>query len=265
MKSVIRAEIEIFFTTLAFFTRIPKPAWVTWSPERLNQSVRYLPLVGWVVGAVAAFSYLGFATVLPLSISVILSMILTTGLTGAFHEDGLADTCDGLGGGMSKEKVLMIMKDSRVGSFGAIGMALMLMAKAAALIELGFMGGAILVSAMLVAHPLSRLASISLIQILPYVREDESAKSKLLARRLTLRELLIACTFGLLPLALLSPAAIIFSLMTVSAITALAAWIFARRLGGYTGDLLGAAQQLTELACYLGILVASRAAVIKAL
>ncbi|MDD3652522.1 adenosylcobinamide-GDP ribazoletransferase [Immundisolibacter sp.] len=267
----MRYQLELFFTALGFFTRLPVPAWVPWSPERLNHAARFFPLVGWVVGAVGAASYAVFALVLPASLAVILSMAVTIRLTGAFHEDGFADSCDGLGGGWDKAQVLAIMKDSRIGSYGTIGMVLMLMAKAAALIELTRLGAtapqgtaAGVAAALLVAHPLSRLAATSLIHLLPYVRQDDSAKSRQLARRLTPMELAIAGTCGLLPLALLAPAEALGALVAVVAVTVWAARLFVRRLGGYTGDLLGATQQLAELAAYLGLLAAPRLAALAA-
>ena len=262
----MRYQLELFFTALGFFTRIPVPAWVPWSAERMNHAARYFALVGWVVGAVGALGYLALAWLLPPAVAVILSMALTIRLTGAFHEDGFADSCDGLGGGWDKEQVLAIMKDSRIGSYGTIGMVLLLMAKAAALIELARLGTqglsgdlagmGMLPVALLVAHPLSRLAATSLIHVLPYVREDESAKSAALAKRLSTTELSIAAGCGLLPLALLAPTQIVAVVLAVLGVTAWAARMFRRRLGGYTGDLLGATQQVTELACYLALLAA---------
>lgn len=252
----MRYQLELFFTALGFFTRIPVPAWVPWSPERLNHAARYFPLVGWVVGAAGAGAFLALAQVLPVSLAVILSMAATIRLTGAFHEDGWADTCDGLGGGWDKAQVLSIMKDSRIGSYGTVGVVLMLLAKAAALVELAAHSHAAAALALLAAHPLSRLASTSLIHWLPYVREDESSKSKPLARALRPSELLTAAACGLAPLVLLAPLQAAAALAAVAALTLWAARVFLRRLGGYTGDLLGAAQQGSELACYLGILLA---------
>ena len=132
----MREHLARFFTALGYFTRLPVPAWVAWSPERLARAAAWLPLVGWVVGIAGATTLYAFALVLPASLAVILSMALTVRLTGALHEDGFADACDGLGGGWDKAQILAIMKDSRMGSYGAIGIVLMLLAKAAALIEL---------------------------------------------------------------------------------------------------------------------------------
>ena len=271
----MRYQLELFFTALGFFTRIPVPAWVPWSAERMNHAARYFALVGWVVGAAGALGYLALASLLPPGVAVILSMALTIRLTGAFHEDGFADSCDGLGGGWDKAQVLAIMKDSRIGSYGTIGMVLMLLAKAAALVELAdpaalapLAGSAASVPpadtvppgvgvalALLVAHPLSRLAATVVMHRLPYVRADDSAKSAAVARPLAPAELALAATCGLLPLLLLPPAGAFCALLAAMVATTWTARLFLRRLGGYTGDLLGATQQASELSIYLGLLV----------
>ncbi|HNC68785.1 MAG TPA: adenosylcobinamide-GDP ribazoletransferase, partial [Thauera aminoaromatica] len=182
----MRDQLELFFTALGFFTRLPVPAWVPWSSERMHHAARYFALVGWVVGGAGALGYLALAWLLPPAVAVVLSMALTIRLTGAFHEDGFADSCDGLGGGWDKAQILAIMKDSRIGSYGTIGMVLMLLAKAAALVELAgpAVQGAGVALALLVAHPLSRLAATVVLHRLPYVRADDSAKSAAVARPL---------------------------------------------------------------------------------
>ncbi|THF63153.1 adenosylcobinamide-GDP ribazoletransferase [Pseudothauera nasutitermitis] len=252
----MRYQLELFLTALGYFTRIPVPAWVPWSTQRLNHAARYFPLVGWVVGGVGAAAWLGFAQVLPASLAVILSMAVTIRFTGAFHEDGWADSCDGLGGGWDKAQVLAIMKDSRIGSYGTVGLVLMLLAKAFALIELAAHGNAAVALALLAAHPLSRLGATALIHWLPYAREDDSSKSKPLAHALRPGELAIAALCGLVPLILLGFAQALAALLAAGAVALWAARLFLRRLGGYTGDLLGAAQQAGELGIYLGILIA---------
>jgi adenosylcobinamide-GDP ribazoletransferase len=252
----MRYQLELFFTALGFFTRIPVPGWVPFSTERLNHSARYFPLVGIVVGGVGAAVFWFARQWLPASLSVILSMAATVRLTGAFHEDGFADTCDGLGGGWDKAQVLTIMKDSRIGSYGTVGMVLMLLAKAAALVEIAAHGTPAAITAMIAAHALSRFASTSLIHTLPYVREDATSKSKPLARQLTDMELFVAGLGGLAPLLLLGWIEALGAAVAVLIVTWWAARVFRQRLGGYTGDCLGAAQQGTELATYLGILIA---------
>ena len=122
----LAAEIRLFFTALMFFTRLPCPAWVGYSESYLNHSARYFPLVGVIVGGIGGLTFWLAQLIWPPSIAVLLSMLATIAVTGAFHEDGLADSCDGFGGGWGKEQVLAIMKDSRLGTFGAIGLGLIL-------------------------------------------------------------------------------------------------------------------------------------------
>jgi adenosylcobinamide-GDP ribazoletransferase len=253
----MRGQFALFFTALGYFTRLPVPAWVTWSPERMKQCVRYLPLVGWVVGGAGAASLYLLAQVLPAGLAVILSMAVTIRLTGALHEDGFADTCDGLGGGWDKAQVLAIMKDSRIGSYGAIGIVLMLLAKAMALVELTAAGPAPAAAALLAAHPLSRLAATAVLHALPYARDDDSSKAGVVAQRLSRFELVLAGGLGLLPAVLvLAPLQFLAALVLAGMLTLWLARLFLRRLGGHTGDLLGAVQQAAELACYVGVLLA---------
>jgi adenosylcobinamide-GDP ribazoletransferase len=248
---MMRTELEYFFAALRFFTRLPVPAWVGHSPEQLNHAARYFPLVGVIVGAIGA-AVTGLAwLILPLSLAVIAGMVATLLATGAFHEDGLSDTVDGFGGGWEKPQVLAIMKDSRIGSYGAIAAALMLLAKWNALMELS---DEALLPAIVAAHAVSRFASTTLIHALDYVRDDAGGKSKPLAEKLGTGELLLAGLFGLSPCLLLPYPETLVALALVVLVTWWAGRYFVRRIGGYTGDCLGAAQQLAELAFYLGLL-----------
>ncbi len=244
----MRYQLELFYTALGFFTRVPVPAWVPFSQERLNHAARYFSAVGWVVGFVGALVLYVSSLVLPLSVAVVLSMAATVRLTGCFHEDGFADSCDGLGGGWEKTQVLAIMKDSRIGSYGTVGVVLLLLAKYAALVEMGRQFAPL---ALVVAHPLSRLGSTALIRALEYVRDDDTARAKPLAVRLSNGELACAATFGLAPLLLLQWQEGVAAALAAALVAALAGRYFVRRIGGYTGDCLGATQQGAELAIYL--------------
>lgn len=247
----MRTQLEYFFAALRFFTRLPVPAWVGHSQDQLDHATRYFPLIGWIVGLIGALVTWAAVWVLPLSLAVLLGMAATLLATGAFHEDGFADSCDGFGGGWRKEDVLRIMKDSRIGSYGAIGMGLLLLTKWNALYELD----ALVIAALLCAHPLSRAAAVTLIYALDYVR-DEDGKSKPLAVRLSTGELLLAALFGLLPLLLLPWQLALQGLAAAAVATALMARYTLRRIGGYTGDVLGATQQVAEVSFYLGLLCA---------
>jgi len=251
----IARELAHFFAALRFFTRLPVPRWVGHSQEQLDHAARYFPLVGILVGAIGAGVTEGAAIVLPISLAILLGMAATLLVTGAFHEDGFADAVDGFGGGWDRGQILAIMKDSRIGSYGAVGIGMMLLAKYTALVEIDAAADPPLLALALIAgHAVSRFASATLIFALDYARDDESSRSKPLARRLSAGELLLAGIFGLAPGVLLPDLALLTALGLVAAVTLLAGIYFKRRLGGYTGDCLGAMQQIAELAFYLGLL-----------
>ncbi|MCF8197786.1 MAG: adenosylcobinamide-GDP ribazoletransferase [Sulfuritalea sp.] len=251
----MKRELEYFFAALRFFTRLPVPAWVGHTQLQLDHAARYFPLIGIIIGGIGAGVTELAALVLPISIAILLGMAATILATGAFHEDGFADTCDGFGGGWDKAQVLTIMKDSRVGSYAALGVGMILLTKWSALTELDTdFGPPFLTLALIAGHAVSRLASTVLIFFLDYVREDASAKSKPLAQRMASHELAIAFAIGLAPCLLLPPQEVLVALFAVALSTLLAARYFLRRIGGYTGDCLGATQQLSEVAFYLGLL-----------
>ena len=134
---MLRQEAEAFFGAVRFFTRLPVPAWVGHSQEALDRAARYFPLVGILVGVLGGLTFLLAAFVLPVSLALLFSMAATLLVTGAFHEDGLADVADGLGGSYDRERALDIMKDSRIGAFGAMALVLALLAKLCLLALLG--------------------------------------------------------------------------------------------------------------------------------
>lgn len=248
-------QLRLFFIALQFFTRMPIPGWVGFAPEWLQHSARYFPAVGIVVGAVTAVVYGLAAVIWPQPVAVLLSTAAGIYLTGAFHEDGFADMCDGFGGGLSAERVLEIMKDSRIGAYGAIGVGLLLALKCMLLFSLPLWTVA---PVLLAAHPVSRLASTSLIRFLAYARSE--GKAKPLAQHMSQREFVIAIATTALPVAVLgvvgslSWASIAAGIGGALFATVWLARLFVRRIGGFTGDCLGAVQQLAEVAFYLGVL-----------
>ena len=272
----LRHELRLFFTALQFFTRVPVPAWVGFEPAWLQGCVRYFPLVGACVGLAGALVLAAASLLWPPVVAVVLSMAATVWLTGAFHEDGWADTCDGLGGAVSRARALEIMKDSRIGSYGAVGLMLILGLKAAVLTQLlspllselndanashihqVLLGWTVM--ALVWSHITSRLAPVLLIRWLPYAGDAAHAKAKPLATGVgwagLAATLLVWAALGLAMLAWVGwagwPTATWLRAMGWSSLAALlgtalmAGWLW-RRLGGYTGDTLGAAQQLTEV------------------
>ena len=251
---MLQQEAAIFFAALRFFTRLPVPRWVGHSEEQLNHAARWFPAVGWIVGASGAAVTLAALLVWPAPVAVLLGMVATLLVTGAFHEDGLADTIDGLGGGWTREDALSIMKDSRIGSYGAIGIGIALLLKFLALGEHAVLPAPTFALVLVAGHAVSRFASTTLICFLDYARAE--GKAKPLATRMGGGELAFAALGGLAPCLFLPWAQVAGALGLTALVTLLAARSFVKRLGGYTGDCLGATQQLAEIAFYLGLLCA---------
>jgi adenosylcobinamide-GDP ribazoletransferase len=255
-------ELRLSLTAVQFFTRLPVPAWVGHSAQQLEQAARYLPLVGAGIGAIAAAALWFGALALPLTLAVGLSIIASILATGAFHEDGLSDFADGMGGGHTREKILAIMKDSRVGAYGVIALVLVLLLKYQALVALGSRYPLSFIAATLIAaHSISRLLAASLMVTQRYIRDDDSARAKPATRQLNAISITVALVTGLATLGLLYATGAGATTIGVAVGGALLmrawlAWRLQKRLGGYTGDCLGAVQQLTELAFYLGLLAA---------
>jgi adenosylcobinamide-GDP ribazoletransferase len=254
----LRHQLQLFFTALQFFTRLPAPRWVGFDAAWLQHAARYFPAVGIIVSLACAAVYWLAALWLPQVVAVLLSTAAGIYLTGAFHEDGFADVCDGFGGGMQPSRVLEIMRDSRVGAYGVIGIVLLLATKIAGLASLPVLQ---VMPALLIAHPLSRCFAAALIWRMPYVREE--GKVKPLAQNMSKGEFTVAAVTAALPLIVCVATGwlALQALLLAMLLGAGAAWFlarkFQRRVGGYTGDCLGAVQQFSEVAIYLGLLAAA--------
>jgi len=258
-RTWLQHQVRLIFIALQFFTRIQIPAWVGFDDSWLHQASRYFVLVGVLIGALASSAYFCLTLLFPQMIAVLLSTIFSIYLTGAFHEDGFADVCDGFGGAVTPERTLEIMKDSRIGAYGAIGILLMLALKCASLF---YLPTQTVIAALLVGHPVSRLASSAFIWRLNYVRAE--GKAKPLAQHMTTGEFMTALCCALLPIAMvlalgwLSWLSLLTGLIALVVAGVYLSRVFVRRIGGYTGDCLGAVQQLSEVAFYLGLVAALR-------
>lgn len=241
-----------FCLALAFFTRLPIPARTQYSPQAQQRAIGYFSVIGWLLGALLALALWGASQIWPQPVAVLLTMVLGLLLTGALHEDGLSDMCDGLGGGVDHAKKLAIMKDSRVGSYGALALILSQLLKFCLLLSLPAPWWALLL-----AQPLSRTLAGSLMFVLPYVRV-ESAKAKAVVGEWAWRDLLGLLAGGVLALCLLPWPLALTCLLLLGLLFIWLVRFLTRHLGGYTGDCLGAAQQLAELLIYL--LLATRLA-----
>ena len=276
--------IREYLIAVQFFTRIPitgrLASWVGFSPDLLRASAAHFPGVGVLVGAIAAASYAVISALLPVSVftplaAAALSTVVTVLVTGGFHEDGLADVADGLGGSIDKARALEIMKDSRVGAFGAMALSLALLAKVALLAILGSVEGVpngwvagfeesplngwYVCTALFAGHVISRGLPLLLIYLLPHVGDTATSKSKPLAEQIAPAGLLLALVWCVAAL-LVAGAFLDATTLLVAASFAVVAllWmgrLFNRRLEGFTGDCLGATQQVCEIAFYFGLAV----------
>ena len=246
-------QLRLFLCAVQFLTRVPTPTLAGFEPDWISRSARYFPLVGLLVGGVCAAVFWSASQLWTGALPALLAIGVGVLVTGAFHEDGLADTADGLGGGASPERRLEIMKDSRIGTYGALGLGLVLATKVAALATLPAGLGA---WTLVAAHAGGRGASVLAMRALAYVRDIDGGKWKPAPSDLGFWEVLAALTFAALPLAL-SPAGVVFQGLLAGALLALALALVARRLlGGYTGDVLGAIEQVFELGFTLGVAAA---------
>ncbi len=246
----MKKEIRIFFTAVMFLTRLPVPATTDHSSEYLRQAPRYFPAVGWIVGGLCSLAFWLFARFVSLDIGILASMITGLLVTGAFHEDGFADVCDGMGGGWTKEKILLIMKDSRIGAYGAIGLISILAAKFLLLKELP-----VFIPTVVAAHSVSRLMPVLLMKTGVYAADPDQSKARPLAGpSVSGPGLVLAIILGLAPFALLPwyfPVVVVPALVCTYGMYR---WFF-KWIGGYTGDCLGAVQQVTEITVYFGCIL----------
>ncbi len=255
-----------YLLAIQFFTRIPVTGrladWVGFSPAMLRASTAHFPGVGWLVGSLVAAVTWGLLTVLPVSpfaplVAAVLGTVVSVWVTGAFHEDGLADVADGLGGSMNRERALVIMKDSRVGAFGVLTVVLMLLAKVALLALIGSVSAVAMCVGLFVAHVVSRTLPLILIRAMPHVGDDGNTKSKPLADQISWGSLLVAFVWSIgavVPVYWSFPAIHLIVPLFLAGLALL--WmgrLFWRRLQGFTGDCLGATQQVCEVAFYLGL------------
>jgi adenosylcobinamide-GDP ribazoletransferase len=246
--SWLKHEIQVFFTALMFYTRLPCPAWVTHEAEYLNKATRYFPLIGWLVGGAAALTYWGAGQILSPAVGVVLSFVVSVLLTGAFHEDGFADVCDAFGGGWTKEKILEIMKDSRMGAYGLVGTLLLFLLKFTLLLELDPYLAPLVIFG---AAAYSRFCAATFIYTHRYVRENEDSKAKPVAKSLNQVNLLVAGLFGLVVQVLFESWYIGLVLLATYGLKVYLGRYFSKWIGGYTGDCLGATQQVCETGYYL--------------
>ena len=261
----MKRQVHLILSALSFYTRCPVPQRIhDNNATLLPDAIRYLPVVGWISGIISGFVYLSTAWFFGSAIGIIMALIAGILFTGAFHEDGFADVCDGFGGGYTKDSILEIMKDSHLGTYGVIGLILLLGVKFLALYQAleGIIKQSILhwdsvftiLLVCIVAHSLSRFAAITVVFTHNYARISKSKVSNAVEKR-KVKNLLLAALFTLLPLTVLVLqtgiglfAVIIIPVLGVAFV---GGSYFKKHIGGYTGDCLGAVQQIAEVVIYL--------------
>ncbi|EGQ9298648.1 adenosylcobinamide-GDP ribazoletransferase [Vibrio parahaemolyticus] len=251
-QATLRYQMELFLLAVSFFSRLPVPSDLPYSEERMNQAGRYFALVGVILGVLCALVFYFTQLIFPDSVALVLTMAFSLLLTGAFHEDGLTDMADGIGGGMTVERRLSIMKDSRIGTYGAATLVMALLAKFVLWSELVHLPDFWLV--IVVAYTTSRALAATLIYDMPYVSDSDTSKSKPLANKQSSSEVAILLfTAGVVSLFLGVMQTSFIVIVLFAFRFAFKLWL-TKRIGGFTGDCLGAAQQLSELLVYLTLI-----------
>jgi adenosylcobinamide-GDP ribazoletransferase len=239
-------NLKHLLLALSFYTRLPCPKHLDY--RQLPQAAVWLPVIGWVVGGLSGAAFYLAAGLWPPTVAAVIALIAGIWLTGAFHEDGFADVCDGFGGGYGKQRILEIMKDSAIGVYGALGLMLLLLLKVGLL---GSLQVQIVPWVLVAGHSVSRLMPLLLMRRYAYAR-TENSKSGGAMFRPGFGNLAFAAILALLPFSFLPVACLLAALPSALASVWLGRY-FNRHIGGYTGDCLGACQQVAETVFYLGI------------
>ena len=253
----VRKELAVFLLAVQFLTRWPIRSQDLFTEARLTATTRYYPLVGAMIGAFSGGVFWVAHLVFPVSLAIVLATAASLLATGAFHEDGFADACDGLGGGTTRERALAIMRDSRLGTYGVAGLGLMLAAKVLALTAAP---PEVIPWLLVAAHAASRSSAVLALAMSSYVRDAgiaapvaDSMRPEDLALVLATGAAAVCAMF-----ATTTPVVIVAGLAGLAAGHLAMRGLYERKLGGYTGDCLGAVQQTSELGMYLGVAAAIR-------
>ncbi|OAI29535.1 cobalamin synthase [Methylosinus sp. R-45379] len=251
---MFRPFVDDFLACLRFYSRLPVPAPRGHEMPDFRTAVRALPLAGALIALAPAWTLLAaHALGLPPFLAATLALAALVVVTGALHEDGLADLADGFGGGATREEKLEIMRDSRLGSYGALALMLSLALRLGALTTIAQRGVFEAAAILIFAASLSRTAGLLPIMILAPARADGAGHAAMRPFKEALQTAaLLASAFSILPIALgVSPvAAVLAGALSIAAAYATAK-LAERQIGGLTGDVLGGAQQAAEIAALL--------------
>lgn len=239
---------------LVFFTRLP-----FWKLKAFNvpldyykDAINYWAVTSWLTACVMSATLWLSTQVFPYTVAVLLALLSRVLLTGALHEDGLADFLDGFGGGRNREKILAIMKDSHIGTFGVIGLLFYFLLLYGLLSHLPLIIACVII---LIADPFCKFISSQIVRFLPYARTAEGSKSKVIYNKATPVSFLVSAFFGLLPLLFIPSIKWLTALLLPVVIFLFLIRFMKKKIGGYTGDCCGALFLLCELSFYIGIFI----------
>ena len=247
---MIKRELNLLFLTFQYYSRIPTPR-TEYSEEALSRAFRYFPLVGTVVGCLGALTFIGAGYILPKEVCVILAMIVMTFATGAIHEDGFSDTFDGFGGGYDRERILAIMRDSTSGVYGVTALILLFGLE---FVLLKYLPSDLIPISLIAVHTSSRMMPLFMIHEAEYARRDTS-KGMHTRRKLSQTTLVIALILSALSLLLLPLKVAVWIPLVYFFVYVIFKRIALRKIGGYTGDVLGALIVLCQMSAFLTILI----------
>jgi len=240
-----------FLAAIQFLTRVPVPA-PSYSADSLARSVKFFPVVGLLVGASAALEHLLLAPHLQRALVAVLVLTFLALMTGLIHEDGLADAADGFGGGWNREKTLLIMRDSRIGSYGAAALTLSLLSRILLLSSLPL---ALVPQYLIATRVLGQWTTLPLSFYLSPARVKSEAgldgQGARIARITSLGSLIVGTIFTFAVVIALLRTRAAFAIGVAIVVTLVSGLYFHKRIGGVTGDCFGAANQIAEVAVYL--------------
>ena len=239
--------MDRILATLMFFTRLPFWRIKQVDAEHFKHVVPLWPLAGWLTGGIMVGILWLAAQVFPLSVAWIIAIIARLLITGCLHEDGLADFCDGMGGGVTRERILLIMKDSHIGTYGVIGLIIYFLL----LTQMSALPVWLLCAIVFTGDVWCKFVSSHIINILPYARKEEEAKNKTIYQRMTALEAFVGAIIGCLPFVLFLPKYYWPALLAPVLVLILLVWLMKRRIQGYTGDCCGALFLISELSFLL--------------
>lgn len=237
---------------LIFFTRLPFWRLFSVDSQYYKQVINYWAVVGWLTGGIVALVLWLTAQVLPFSVAVIIAILSRVLITGALHEDGFADFFDGFGGGTTKERILAIMKDSHIGTYGVVSLIFYFMLLYALLSSMPLYWACI---SILAGDPLCKLIASMITLRLPYARNEESSKAKVVYNKMSFKPFWLSAVFGLLPFVVFIPFASWLAVLLPVAAFWLLTSIMNKKIGGYTGDCCGATFLICELSFYIGMAI----------